>query len=72
MIDGASYLLFIIPCEGIKTMKLDKKTGLREVASQIFFALAVSSFPSKAHSHYIKSLRLFTTLNLPKKCALEV
>ena len=35
--DDASYLLFIIPCEGIKTMKLDLKTGLRQMASQIFF-----------------------------------
>ena len=57
--DDASYLLFIIPCEGIKTMKLDLKTGLRQMASQIFFlTLTVCSFFSKAQSHYIKSLCL--------------
>lgn len=36
MIDGAFCLLFIIPFEGIKTMKLDVKTEIRQVASQIF------------------------------------
>lgn len=57
--DDASYLLFIIPREGIKTMKLDLKTGLRQMASQIFFlTLTVCNFFSKAQSYYIKSLCL--------------
>ena len=32
LIDDTSYLLFIIPCEDIKTMKLDLETGLRQMA----------------------------------------